>query len=188
MSSRAHQKDTDADRELYRCLNAIPPKSFLMTAGAGSGKTTSLIKGLTEILTKHGDKLKLRRQKVACITYTDIAAGEIWADVGNNPLVHVSTIHSFLWSLIRPFQSDISTWVSGRIDEKLLDLRTTATNFVSRVQQRTREKNQNDIIRYEQQRARIGEVRSFTYGTGSDYVNGIVGHDDIIKYGATVYN
>lgn len=181
MTSRAQQKDTEADRELYGCLNASPPRSFLMIAGAGSGKTTSLIKGLAEILDKHGEKLKLRRQKVACITYTVIAAGEIWADVGNNPLVHVSTIHSFLWSMVRSFQSDIKEWVANRIDEKLLKARETAANFGPRVQQRTRDKNQSDIARYEQQRARIGQVRSFTYGTGSDYVNGILGHDDIIK-------
>jgi DNA helicase II / ATP-dependent DNA helicase PcrA len=181
MSRRAHQTDTDADRKLYGCLNSLPPQSFLMTAGAGSGKTTSLIKGLTEILDKHGEKLKLRRQKVACITYTEIAAGEIWVDVGNNPLVHVSTIHSFFWSLVRGFQSDIQAWVAKRIDEKLLELREAATGFGPRVQQRTREKNQSDIIRYEQQRARISRVRSFTYGTGSDYVNGILGHDDIIR-------
>jgi DNA helicase-2/ATP-dependent DNA helicase PcrA len=181
MSSRAQQNDTEADRELYDCLNSMPPRSFLMVAGAGSGKTTSLIKGLTEILDKHGEKLKLRRQKVACITYTEIAAGEIWADVGNNPLVHVSTIHSFMWSLVRAFQSDIQAWVTNRIDEKLIELAETAANFGPRVQQRTRDKNQSDILRYQQQRARIGRVRSFTYGTGSDYVNGILGHDDIIK-------
>lgn len=183
MTSRAQQKDTDADRELYSCLNASPPRSFLMIAGAGSGKTTSLIKGLTEILNKHGEKLKLRRQKVACITYTEIAAGEIWADVGNNPLIHVSTIHSFMWTLVRTFQSDIQAWVTNRIDEKLLELRETAASFGPRVQQRTRDKNASDIVRYEQQRRRIDQVRSFTYGTGSDYVNGILGHDDIIKMG-----
>ena len=181
MTSRAHQKDTEADRELYGCLNSLPPRSFLMIAGAGSGKTTSLIKGLTEIHNKHGERLKLRRQKVACITYTEIAAGEIWADAGNSPLVHVSTIHSFLWSLVRSFQSDIQAWVANRIDEKLVELREAAANFGPRVQQRTRDKNQSDIVRYEQQRARIGRVRAFTYGTGSDYVNGILGHDDIIK-------
>jgi DNA helicase II / ATP-dependent DNA helicase PcrA len=181
MSSRAQQKDTDADRALYNCLNATPPRSFLMVAGAGSGKTTSLIKGLTEILGKHGGRLKLRRQKVACITYTEIAAGEIWADVGNNPLIHVATIHSFLWSMVRSFQSDIQAWVTNRIDEKLVALRDTAANFGRRVQQRTRDKNQNDIVRYVQQRARISRTRSFTYGIGSDYVNGILGHDDIIK-------
>jgi DNA helicase-2/ATP-dependent DNA helicase PcrA len=181
MTSRAKQKDTEADRILYGCLNSSPPQSFLMIAGAGSGKTTSLIKGLTEILNKHGERLKLRRQKIACITYTDIAAGEIWADVGNNPLIHVSTIHSFLWSLVRSFQSDIQQWVANRIEEKLVELRETAANFGPRVQQRTRDKNQNDIVRYEQQRTRISRTRSFNYGTGSDYVNGILGHDDIIK-------
>jgi DNA helicase-2/ATP-dependent DNA helicase PcrA len=152
-----------------------------MIAGAGSGKTTSLIKGLAEILNKHGDRLRLRRQKVACVTYTEIAAGEIWADVGNNPLAHVSTIHSFLWSLVRPFQADIQAWVANRIDERLLELRETAAKFGPRVQQRTRDKSQVDIARYEQQRARIGRVHSFTYGTGADYVNGVIGHDDIIK-------
>lgn len=181
MSSRAQQKDTEADHKLYGCLNSTPPQSFLMVAGAGSGKTTSLIKGLTEILAKHGERLKLHRQRVACITYTEIAAEEIWADVRNNPLVHVSTIHSCLWSLVRAFQSDIQTWVTNRIDEKLSELREAAANFGPRVQQRTRDKNQRDIVRYEQQRAQIGCVRSFTYGTGSDYVNGILGHDDIIK-------
>ena len=181
MSSRSKQKDTEADRELYACINSTPPRSFLMIAGAGSGKTTSLIKGLTEILAKHGERLKLRRQKVVCITYTEIAAEEIFLDVGENPLVQVSTIHSFLWSLARVFQTDVQAWVINRIDEKLLELRDAAANFGTRVQQRTRDKNKSDILRYEQQRAPIGRVRSFTYGTGSDYVNGILGHDDIIK-------
>ena len=181
MKSRALQKDTEADRELYHCLNSSPPQSFMMIAGAGSGKTTSLIKGLAEILNKHGERLRLRRQKIACITYTEIAAGEIWADVGNNPLVHVSTIHSFLWSLIRSFQSDIQGWVENRIEEQLVKLQVTAANFGPRVQQRTRDKSQSDIARYEQLRTRIKQVRSFTYGTGSNYLNGILGHDDIIK-------
>ena len=181
MIRRAQHKDTDADRELYGCLNSSPSRSFLMIAGAGSGKTTSLIKVLSEVLNKHGERLKLRRQQVACITYTEIAVGEIWADVGNNPLVHVSTIHSFLWSLIRSFQSDIQRWVANRIDEKLVELREAAANFGPRVQQRTRVKNESEITHYEQQRLQINRVCSFTYGTGSDYVNGILGHDDIIK-------
>jgi len=181
MSGRAQQKDTEADHQLYGCLNATPPQSFLMIAGAGSGKTTSLIKGLTEILVRHGEKLKLRRQRVACITYTEVAVGEIWADVGNNPLVHVSTIHSFLWSLIRSFPTDIQAWVAKRIDGRIVELKENAANFGPRVQKRTREKNQRDVARYEQQRDRIGRVRTFTYGTGSDYINGILGHDDITK-------
>lgn len=180
MTNRAQQQDTEADRTLYRCLNSSPPRSFLMTAGAGSGKTTSLIKGLAEILDKHGERLKLRRKRVACITYTEIAAGEIWADVGNNPLVHVSTIHSFLWSFVRSFQSDIRAWVENRIREKLVALRDDAAKFGPRVQQRTRDKNQSDIARYEIL-AKIDRNLLFTYGTGSDYAKGVLGHDDIIK-------
>lgn len=181
MSRRANQPDTQADLTLRECLLGNPSKSFTMVAGAGSGKTTSLIKALKAIIESHGEKLRFRRQRVACITYTDIAAGEIWADVGNNPLVHVSTIHSFMWSLIRVFQADIKSWVASRIEEKLQELQVTVANFGRRVQQRTRDKTQRDIARYEQQRERIGSVPSFSYGTGSDYAKGILGHDDIIK-------
>ncbi|OGB31864.1 MAG: ATP-dependent DNA helicase PcrA [Burkholderiales bacterium RIFCSPLOWO2_12_FULL_61_40] len=181
MTSRAHQPDTAADLALYECLNGSPPRSFLMIAGAGSGKTTSLIKGLTQILDKHGDRLRLRRQKVACITYTVVAAEEIWKDVGENPLVHVSTIHSFLWSLIRTFQADIKVWVANRVDEKIAELHATVAGFGPRVQQRTRDKAQGDIVRYEQQRSKLNQVGGFTYGLGSDYTKGILGHDDIIK-------
>lgn len=181
MSSRAHQPDTQADVDLRHCLEAQPPTSFNMVAGAGSGKTTSLIKGLGSILATHGERLRLRRQRVACITYTEIAAGEIWADVGNNPLVHVSTIHSFLWSIARSFQQDIAAWVANRIDERIGELQHNAANFGPRVQQKTRDKNARDIVHYEQQREAITQVRTFTYGTGSDYAKGILGHDDIIK-------
>ncbi|HEY4201525.1 MAG TPA: UvrD-helicase domain-containing protein [Devosiaceae bacterium] len=181
MSSRAQQPDTQADLDLRDCLRAQPPTSFNMVAGAGSGKTTSLIKGLASILAIHGERLRLRRQRVACITYTEIAAGEIWADVGNNPLVHVSTIHSFLWSIARGFQQDIAAWVANRIEERIGELQQAAADFGPRVQQKTRDKNARDIVRYQQQREAITTVRSFTYGTGSDYAKGILGHDDIIK-------
>ena len=179
MSSRAQQPDTQADVDLRHCLEAQPPISFNMVAGAGSGKTTSLIKGLASILAIHGERLQLRRQRVACITYTEIAAREIWADVGSTPLVHVSTIHSFLWAIARGFQQDIAYWVANRIDERIGELQNAAAN--PRAQQRTRDKNVRDIARYQQQREAITRVRTFTYGAGSDYAKGTLGHDDIIK-------
>ena len=152
MIRRAAQPDTPADLRLRECICAQQRRSFVMVAGAGSGKTTSLIKALAVIINEHGDTLKRNRRRVACITYTEIAAGEIWADVGNNPLIHVSTIHSFLWTIVRSFQGDIRTWVAGRIDEKVDALRAAAADFSPRVQERTREKNRRDTARYEQQR------------------------------------
>lgn len=181
MNRRVNQPDTQADIDLRECINSVPPTSFIMVAGAGSGKTTSLIKALKAIIDNHGHKMRLHRQRVACITYTEIAAGEIWADIGNNPLVHVSTIHSFMWLLIRGLQEDIRLWVAGRINEKLQELHNSAANFGPRVQQRTRDKNQREITQYEQQRDRINRVTTFRYGTGSDYAKGVLGHDDIIR-------
>lgn len=152
-----------------------------MKAGAGSGKTTSLIKCLSSVIKIHGDRLKRTRQRVACITYTDIAAGEIWRDVGNNPLVHVSTIHSFMWLLAKPFQNDIRDWVSQHIEGKINALNERMATYSSRIRQRTIDKDARDLERLQWQSERIASVKDFQYGTGSNYANGILGHDDILK-------
>lgn len=181
MTSRANKPDTQADIELRSCLGNIPPRSFIMKAGAGSGKTTSLIKGLSSAIQIHGGKLKKARQRIACITYTEIAAGEIWRDVGSDPLVHVSTIHSFMWLLAKPFQNDIRIWVATRIREKIEALEQKKATYGPRVQQRTKDKDSRDMERLHKQSARIATVKSFRYGTGSDYVKGILGHDDVLR-------
>lgn len=178
---RVQQPDTPADVSLRECLTGAAKRSFIVVAGAGSGKTTSLVKALATIITQHGPALKRNRQRVACITYTEIAAAEIWADVGSDPLVHVSTIHSFLWMLIRSFQMDIRSWVDRRIGEKLDKLHNEAANFGPRVHERTREKNRRDIVRYERERGLIGSVAVFNYGTGSNYPKGLLGHDDVLN-------
>ena len=152
-----------------------------MKAGAGSGKTTSLIKGLSSTIRIHGEKLNKARQRIACITYTEIAAGEIWRDVGSDPLVHVSTIHSFMWLLAKPFQKDIRIWVSARIAEKIEALEQKQATYGPRVQQRTKDKDTRDLERLHRQSGRIAAVKSFRYGTGSDYVKGVLGHDDILR-------
>lgn len=181
MSSRANKPDTQADVDLRNCINAFPPVSFIMKAGAGSGKTTSLIKALSTVVSTHGDKLRKSRQRVACITYTEVAAGEIWRDVGNDPLVHVSTIHSFMWLIAKPFQNDVRVWVATRLQEKIATLTAAQAGYGPRVQQRTRDKTVRDLQRLNKQVGLIATVPSFRYGTGSDYTKGVLGHDDILK-------
>jgi DNA helicase-2/ATP-dependent DNA helicase PcrA len=181
MSSRANKPDTQADIDLRYCLENVPPRSFIMKAGAGSGKTTSLIKGLSSSIRIHGEKLKKSRQRIACITYTEVAAGEIWRDVGSDPLVHVSTIHSFMWLLAKPFQNDIRIWISGRITEKIEELEQKQATYGPRVQQRTKDKDTRDLARLHRHSGRIAAVKGFRYGTGSDYIKGILGHDDILR-------
>jgi len=181
MSRRAARKDTQADIDVRDCTRAVPPIPFIMTAGAGSGKTTSLIKALSGLVESQGPALQKKRQQIACITYTEVAAGEIWADVNNSALVHVSTIHSFLWRVTRAFQTDIKAWVTSRIHEKIQELKDTAQKFGPRVQKRTREKNAKDLERYERLTTSVQSRVSFNYGMGSDFANGILGHDDVIR-------
>lgn len=181
MTRRIDSPDTEADKELRDYLAPGSRGCFVMVAGAGSGKTTSLVKALDHIGRTFGPDLRKHGQQVACITYTEIAVGEIWGDVGHNPLFHVSTIHSFLWSLINPFQSDIGIWVRGRMQEKLAELRQERAEFGARVQQKTRDRNQRAMERLERQLPLMNRVRRFNYGTGSNYAEGILGHDDIIK-------
>jgi DNA helicase-2/ATP-dependent DNA helicase PcrA len=181
MSSRANKPDTQADIDLRNCLRDVPPRSFIMKAGAGSGKTTSLIKGLSSVMEIHGAKLRKNRQRVACITYTEIAAGEIWRDVGSDPLVHVSTIHSFMWLLAKPFQNDIRVWVHSRIRQKIEAIEEKQATYGQRVLQRTKDKDIRDAERLHRQLGRIAAVKSFRYGTASSYAMGILGHDDVLK-------
>jgi DNA helicase-2/ATP-dependent DNA helicase PcrA len=181
MTSRINNPDTPADVELRKHLDSHDRESFIMLAGAGSGKTTSLVKALDHIGRSHRDTLRAAGQQIACITYTEVAVAEIWSDVGNDPLFHVSTIHSFLWQLAKPFQTNIAAWVRQHMRDKLDELKQERDNFGSRVQQRTRERNARAIERLEAQIPEMNEVKHFTYGTGSRYRDGILGHDDIIK-------
>jgi len=181
MTTRIGSPDTQADIDLRTCLDETPTHSFIMVAGAGSGKTTSLVKALAHLAATRGEDLARHGQNIACVTYTEIAAGEIFGDVGESPLFHVSTIHSFLWRLVRPFQSDIRTWVKARINGRITDAQ--AKIAAPKTQQRTKDKAAEDITRYQEQLHTIDHVQKFTYGMGSDYEEGILGHDDVLKIG-----
>lgn len=188
MTNRAGKPDTPSDITIRKAIDAKPPTSFNMIAGAGSGKTTSLVKALQHIGGTQGQTLRRNNQKVACITYTEVATKEIWGDVGNDPLFHVSTIHSFLWELSKPFQRDIKNWVKEHVVSKLEGLKAKRDNFGPRVQQRTKDKNLRDITKYENVVSAIDSVKSFKYRTGSDYTNGVLGHADILKLAPALIN
>ena len=180
MTQRIDKPDTAADVELRGRLAADGMRNFVMVAGAGSGKTTSLVKALDFIRQTQGRKLQDRQQRIACITYTEVATEEIWGDIGHDPLFHISTIHSFLWEVIRPFQHDIARWVARKIDRELDELAEARMSFSSRTRQTTRDKNAADVERYQRMQQKVKSVRSFRYLTGRSYEDGIVGHADVL--------
>ncbi len=79
-------------------------ESFLLEAGAGAGKTYSLVKALQFLVKRDQVKLAKHHQKIACITFTNVAKDEIESRTDRSPLIHCDTIHAFCWSLISGFQ------------------------------------------------------------------------------------
>ena len=66
---------TSADRMIAKVIRE--QRSFLLDAGAGSGKTFSLVKSLALVRREFRDGLLARHQQVSCITYTNVAKNEI---------------------------------------------------------------------------------------------------------------
>lgn len=81
--------------------------SFVLEAGAGSGKTYTLIQTINYILTQKEEELKLNNQSIVCITYTNVAKNEVIERLEHNSLVLVSTIHEFLWDCIKRYNKQL---------------------------------------------------------------------------------
>ncbi|MFV0572455.1 MAG: UvrD-helicase domain-containing protein [Xanthomarina gelatinilytica] len=75
-------------------------KNFLLSGGAGSGKTYSLVSVIRQVIAEN------LTTKVACMTYTNAAVKEIEERV-NHKNLNVSTIHDFLWDNIKHFQKEL---------------------------------------------------------------------------------
>ena len=115
--------DDHVDAEIAECLDLSAPKSFFLFAGAGSGKTRSLISALQHIQRTSSDRLRAKGQRIAVITYTNAASEEIKRRLLFDPLIDVRTIHSFAWSLIDGLNHDIREWLRVALVEDLATLR-----------------------------------------------------------------
>ncbi|MFI8620127.1 UvrD-helicase domain-containing protein [Marinomonas sp. NPDC078689] len=91
-------------------------KSFRFNAGAGAGKTYALIETLKYVTTNKIAATK-SPQKVACITYTNVAVNEIKNRLGNSDIVDVSTIHERLWEIIKRAQPELLICHKEKIEE-----------------------------------------------------------------------
>ena len=101
----ATRVESAADVQVQKCLEEH--RSFAMIAGAGSGKTSSLVEALRRIRDREGSALKRQGQRIACITFTKRAVEVIKTRLGFDNIYLVSTLHSFLWGQISRFHEDI---------------------------------------------------------------------------------
>lgn len=111
IQSPAEAASQRALEAMYACLKE--GKSFRLEAGAGAGKTYSLIKALQLLIERDKIDLPKRSQQIACITFTNVAKDEISSRTDRSPLIFCETNHAFCWSLISGFQKPLRTLVEG---------------------------------------------------------------------------
>ncbi|MFW0738692.1 UvrD-helicase domain-containing protein [Flavobacterium sp. T12S277] len=94
-------KRIDLDLEVQKIFEHIDNgNDFLLSGGAGSGKTYSLVQVIRQVIEENPFV------KVACMTYTNAAVKEIEERV-NHKNLSVTTIHDFLWDNIKNFQKEL---------------------------------------------------------------------------------
>ncbi|MBI3235471.1 MAG: ATP-dependent helicase [Bacteroidetes bacterium] len=101
MSGLGRMRKMANTSELTQIVDCIKnDKNFLLSGGAGSGKTYTLIEVLKSTFENFPNA------NIACITYTNAAVAEIISRFDNRNL-RVSTIHDFLWDNIKNFQNEL---------------------------------------------------------------------------------
>ena len=184
MSENLEPVDPDmvVDAQIAGCLDPRAPKSFFLFAGAGSGKTRALVTALQVIRQHHGEYFRINRQKVAVITFTNAATDEIKHRLDYDPLFAVSTIHSFIWDLIRPYQNDIREWLRADLIERISELREKQSKG------RPGQANANrhaEILHKTERLAQLNEIRRFVYSPTSDNTTrDSLSHSEVIYMGA----
>jgi DNA helicase-2/ATP-dependent DNA helicase PcrA len=99
---------------LMQVLKAIDEhQNFLVEAGAGAGKTYTLIKALKHLISKYSVEFERANKKIACITYTNVAKDEIKSRTDNHPVIIADTIHAFAWQVMQVFQKPLRDRISA---------------------------------------------------------------------------
>lgn len=122
MAEYTNEIDAPVDDVIYESIKPSSPQSFFLFAGAGSGKTRTLVNVLDRFKKEFGQEYKLRNKRIAIITYTNAAADEITHRLEYSSIFNVSTIHSFCWELIKSFTPDIKAWVKSHLIDEITEL------------------------------------------------------------------
>ena len=176
--------DDHVDEELAGFLSLEKPISFFLFAGAGSGKTRSLVKALNYLAKTYRDTLRLRGRQVAVVTYTNAACDEIKRRTDYDPLFVVSTIHSFAWSQIQGFNTDIRAWLQDNLQREITDLHTEEEK--GRPGTKASAARQAQIESKQLRLDRLADIRKFTYNpSGDNRERDALNHSEVIKIFST---
>lgn len=173
--------DDHVDDLIFRCITPSSQKSFFLFAGAGSGKTRTLVNILKRFKEEFGEEYKLKNRKIAVITYTNAAANEIIDRLEYSSIFDVSTIHSFCWRLIKSFTFDIKNWVAKNLEKEIADLKEKQSR--SRNPQNKTSLNRAHKIDIKNKRLKaLGSIKKFIYNPDGDNVTeNSLSHNEVIS-------
>lgn len=176
--------DFQVDETLEKCILSTPRKSFFLFAGAGSGKTYSLVLLLKKIHNSIGKDLLLQGKNVAVITFTNAATDEIINRLDYSPIFHISTIHSFVWDVIKYYQADIKRLYCFYIEEDLKALEKK----LEETENKTTKTYLSNVEKFEYQKERLAKaqiIEKFVYNpNGSNPEYNALKHAEVIKISA----
>ncbi|KQZ31029.1 UvrD-helicase domain-containing protein [Caulobacter sp. Root1472] len=171
--------DDGTDEQIARCVDLTQPRSFFLFAGAGSGKTRSLINAINVVREKSGDVLRRRGQKIGIVTYTNAACDEIVRRAEFDPVVQVSTIHSFAWALIQGFDEDIRRWLANDLARSIAELR--AEEAKGRPGTKASATRLASIASKERRLQTLPTIRKFIYSpTGDNRTRDSLNHAEVL--------
>jgi len=172
---------TAADTAVRSCLTE--KRNFSVVAGAGSGKSTSLIAALQHLRETEGKVLRRDDQMIACITYTNRAVEVISSRLDWDELFRVSTLHQFLWSEVKKFTPNIREALRDRVIPMHIAKKEEDDNGgQSKKAIAAREK----VASLKSDLDNLDAVSWFEYDDSifSNYTDGRLNHDDVIDVAA----
>lgn len=173
----------DADEVIRDCLDLDRPQSFFLYAGAGSGKTHSLVTAVSELKSREHKRLTFEGRQVAIITYTNAACEEIARRLEHDPLVVVSTIHAFSWRMIQGFNDDIREWLRIKLAENIAELNDKLAR--ARGDNKTARANRASLESKTRRLAALSDVINFTYSpTGENRGRQALNHAEVVQMAA----
>lgn len=180
----ANNKDLQVDETLEKCILSTPRKSFFLFAGAGSGKTHSLVLLLKKIRDSIGKDLLVQGKNVAVITFTNAATDEIVNRLDYSLVFHISTIHSFVWDAIKYYQADIKHLYCQYIQEDIQKLYEKQEKAKSKTT-KTYQSNAEKIEYLKEKLGKAKTIEKFVYNpNGSNAEYNALNHAEVIKISA----
>lgn len=176
--------DFQVDETLEKCILSTPRKSFFLFAGAGSGKTYSLVLLLKKIRNSIGKELLLQGKNVAVITFTNAATDEIINRLDYSSIFQISTIHSFVWDVIKYYQTDIKRLYCQYIIEDIEAL----NKKIDETKNKTTKTYFSNVEKFNHQKERLAKaqtIEKFVYNpNGSNPEYNALKHTEVIKISA----